>query len=68
LKCNDCRVARRDSAGGAVRWPWLVPAVIVGLTLFNSTLNNVDNARRNTLVMEKLDRLLEAQAQVPKDE
>jgi hypothetical protein len=64
---STLRQARRDWAGGTVRWPWLVPAVIIGLTLFNSILNNVDNARRNTLAMEKLDRLLEARAQVPND-
>lgn len=64
---STMRQARRDAAVGTVRWPWLIPAIIVGLTLFNSVLNNVDNARRSTLVMDKLDRLLEAQARVPKD-
>jgi hypothetical protein len=62
------RQAKRDTASGAVRWPWLVPAIVILLTLFNSALNNIDNARRNTLVMDKLDRLLEAQAQLPRGE
>ena len=56
------RQARRDAAGGSVRWPWVIPLVVIGLTLCNSVLNNVDNARRNKLVMDKLDRLLESQA------
>jgi tetratricopeptide (TPR) repeat protein len=51
------RQARRESA----RWRWMVPALVVGLTLLNSIINNVDNARRNALVMEKLDRLLQSQ-------
>jgi tetratricopeptide (TPR) repeat protein len=59
------RQGRRDAAGGTVRWPWLVPVLVITLTLLNNLMNNVDNARRNTLVMEKLDRLLESNAQTP---
>jgi hypothetical protein len=33
----------------------------------NSVINNVDNARRNALVMEKLDRLLESESGLPGD-
>lgn len=59
------RQARRESAASIARWRWAVPALVIGLTVLNSLMNNVDNARRNTLVMEKLDRLLDSQAQAP---
>jgi len=40
------------------RQRWLVPALIVGLTLLNYIINDVRSAQQNRLVMEKLDRLL----------
>ena len=39
------------------RAKWMIPAIIIGLTVLNYTINNVDSARRNKLLMEKLDRL-----------
>ena len=41
----------------AARSRWLVPMVIIGLTVLNYVINNVDNARRNRTLMEKLDQL-----------
>ncbi len=57
------RQARRESPG-ATPWRWLIPTTVIALTLLNSIINNVDNARRNALVMEKLDRLLESEAEL----
>ena len=36
---------------------WMMPSVIVGLTLLNFLFNNIDSARRNRLLVQKLDRL-----------
>lgn len=58
------RQARRDSAG-PTRWRWMIPGLVIALTLLNSVINNIDNAQRNALVMEKLDRLLESKADLP---
>jgi len=43
---------------------WFIPTTVIALTLLNSIINNVDNTRRNALVMEKLDRLLESEAEL----
>jgi len=52
-------VARaRGDAGAQVRLRWVMPAVVVGLTVLNYTLNNIEGARRNRMLMEKLDRLV----------
>ena len=58
------RQAHRES-DTPTRWRWLIPGLVIGLTLMNSVINNIDNARRNTLVMEKLDRLLESDSGLP---
>jgi hypothetical protein len=58
------RQAKRESASGRF-WRWAVPALVIALMLLNGAINNIDNARRNTLVMEKLDRLLESEARLP---
>jgi tetratricopeptide (TPR) repeat protein len=60
------RQAHRESTS-PTRWRWMIPGLVIGLTLLNSVINNIDNARRNTLVMEKLDRLLESESGVPGD-
>lgn len=60
------RQARNDSAPD--RWSRIIPIAIVGLTLVNYLINNVDNARQNERVMEKLenlDKLLNASAYAP---
>lgn len=62
------RQAKGESAATRARRRWMVPVLVIGLTLLNSLMNNVDNARRNALVMEKLDRLLESQSQMPGNE
>ncbi len=59
------RQAKHESAASRARLRWMIPALVIGLTLLNNLMNNVDNARRNALVMEKLDRLLESQSQMP---
>jgi outer membrane protein assembly factor BamD (BamD/ComL family) len=50
--------ARGESA--SERSKWMVPTIVIGLTILNYTINNVDSARRNKLLMEKLDRLAAA--------
>jgi hypothetical protein len=60
------RQAHRESTS-PTRWRWMIPGLVIGLTLLNSVINNVDNARRNALVMEKLDRLLESESGLPGD-
>jgi hypothetical protein len=47
------------------RWRRVLLGIVIGLTLVNYAMNNVDNARKNNQVMEKLeklDRLLNASA------
>ena len=47
----------RESAKSATRTGWVMPTVIIGLTLLNYIMNNIDSARQNRILMEKLDRL-----------
>jgi hypothetical protein len=47
----------RESAKSGVRTRWAMPTLIVGLTALNYVMNNVDRARQNQLLTEKLDRL-----------
>ncbi len=49
--------ARGESPSHRPRVRWVIPSLIVGLTLLNYLINNVDSARRNRIVMDKLDRL-----------
>jgi len=46
----------REDRGGSRRW--VMPGVIIGLTIVNYTINNVDSARRNRDLMERIDRIL----------
>lgn len=39
---------------------WMVPGVIIGLTLLNYVINNIDSARQNAQLMSKIDQLLAA--------
>jgi hypothetical protein len=48
----------RGDAGAPMRLRWVMPTVVVGLTVLNYTLNNIEGARRNRMLMEKLDRLV----------
>jgi hypothetical protein len=47
----------RESAKTGLHRRWALPTLIVGLTVLNYVVNNVDSARQNQLLMEKLDRL-----------
>ena len=47
----------REAAKEGLRGRWAVPSVIIGLTLLNYVINNVDSARQNRQLLEKLDRL-----------
>ena len=47
----------RESVKSGVRIRWAMPTLIVGLTALNYVINNVDSARQNQSLMEKLDRL-----------
>jgi tetratricopeptide (TPR) repeat protein len=49
--------ARGASFADRPRVRWVMPSLIVGLTLLNYLINNVDSARRNRILMDKLDRL-----------
>lgn len=59
------RQARSEAANRATSWRWMVPSIVIGLTVLNFVINHVDNTRRNALVMDKLDRLLEARSELP---
>jgi hypothetical protein len=60
---SSVRQARGESGAFPARWS--VPAIVIGLTVLNFVINKVDNGRRDALVMDKLDRLLAVQSQVP---
>lgn len=54
----------RESAPSEWRRRWAMPSLIIGLTLLNYIINNVDSARQNRMLMEKLDSLARGAAQV----
>lgn len=54
--------ARRRSANSGTRFAWVIPSVVIGLTLLNYVVNNIDSARRNRMLMEELNQLSEARA------
>lgn len=54
------RQARKEESGAARQRRWMIPGIIIGLTLLNYVINNIDNARQNAQLMNKLDRLLAA--------
>jgi len=58
----------RESAQSGVRTRWTVPALVIGLTALNYVINNVDSARQNRLLMEKLDHLAGGAVQAQADE
>jgi len=58
--------ARGESASD--RSKWMIPTIVIGLTVLNYTINNVDSARRNRMLMEKLDRLAAASVQPQRDQ
>lgn len=48
---------RQESGSGRPRSRWVMATLVIALTLLNYVINNVDSARRNRVLMEKLDRL-----------
>jgi tetratricopeptide (TPR) repeat protein len=54
----------RESAESTARSRWTMPSVIIGLTLLNFVINNVDSAQQTRALMEKLDELASSAAQL----
>lgn len=52
--------ASKEGAGAPLQRRWMLPGILIGLTLLNYVLNNIDGARRDAQLMAELDRLLVA--------
>ncbi|MBI4516104.1 MAG: tetratricopeptide repeat protein [Deltaproteobacteria bacterium] len=50
--------AQANGGEGQKRRRWMMPVVIIVLTLLNYAINNIESRQRNAALMEKLDRLV----------
>jgi hypothetical protein len=56
------QTVRQTRKETATQRQWMMPGIIIGLTLLNYIINNIDSARRDTQMMDKLDQLIAAGA------
>jgi hypothetical protein len=52
--------ASKEESEAATHRRWTLPGIIIGLTLLNYVINNLDTARQNAQMMSKIDQLLAA--------